>query len=127
MNRREMPGLGEVCFDQGALALADRKLVHESAYIDGNWKEAASGKSYPVINPATGAAIARVPDMDAVDTRSAINAAAQAFPAWRKRAAKERAAIMRRWYDLILDNQEDLARILTAEQGKPFAEARGEI
>lgn len=127
MNRREMPKLGEVCFHQGALALADYHLVREHAFIDGSWVEAAGKRTYPVINPATGDTLARVPDMDAVDTRAAIEAAAKALPAWSRKTAKERAAIMRRWYGLILQSQEDLARILTAEQGKPLAESRGEI
>src|SRR5688572_30320021 len=118
---------GEANFLGNELALADLKLVPEQAYIGGEWVSAKSKKTYVVTNPATGATIAPMPDMDAIDTRLAIEAAHGAFPAWQARAAKERAAILRRWFDLILVNQEDLARILTAEQGKPLAESRGEI
>src|SRR5262249_40876340 len=83
--------------------------------------------SFPVVNPATGAVLGSVPDMGAAETRRAIEAAERAWPAWREKTAKERATILRKWFELMMAAQEDLAQILTAEQGKPLAEARGEI
>lgn len=117
----------EHSFDLGNLSIGNTKLVAERGYIDGQWVSAQSKKTYPVTNPATGKKIASVPNMDAVDTRAAIEAAHRAFPQWQARPAKERAAILRRWFNLILENQDDLARILTAEQGKPLSESIGEI
>ena len=109
------------------LKLSDGALLRERAYLNGEWMEAESGRSMAVTNPATGEVLGSVPDMGAVETRGAINAAAAAFPAWSARTAKDRAAIMRRWFNLVMAAQEDLARLMTAEQGKPLAEARGEI
>ncbi|HEY6484142.1 MAG TPA: NAD-dependent succinate-semialdehyde dehydrogenase [Steroidobacteraceae bacterium] len=109
------------------MRLKDPNLLREQAFIDGEWVGAHSGGTHPVLNPATRERIGTVPDMDAVDTRRAIEAAAAALPAWAARTAKARAAILRRWYELMMLNQEDLAIIMTAEQGKPLAESQGEI
>ena len=110
-----------------SLPLKDPKLFREQCYIDGQWVGADSHKTFPVDNPATGETLGSVPDMGAAETRRAIEAAERAWPAWRDKTAKERAAILRKWFDLMMANQEDLAQLLTAEQGKPLAEARGEI
>ncbi len=110
-----------------ALNLKDPALFRQQCYIDGRWRDAASGKSIPVNNPATGEILGTTPNMGAEETRQAIEAANAAWPAWRARTAKDRAGILRKWFDLMMANQEDLAKILTAEQGKPLAEARGEI
>ena len=109
------------------LNLKDGLLFRQQCHIDGAWVDADSGKSFPVINPANGKTLGTVPDMGAAETRRAIAAAQAAWPAWRARTAKERAAIMRKWFDLMMAAQDDLALLLTAEQGKPLAEARGEI
>jgi succinate-semialdehyde dehydrogenase/glutarate-semialdehyde dehydrogenase len=108
-------------------ALADARLFRQQAYVDGQWCDADSAKVIPVTNPATGETIGTVPAMGAAETRRAIAAADAAMPAWRARTAKERAKVLRSWNDLMLENQEDLARLMTAEQGKPLAESRGEI
>src|SRR5437868_13918532 len=110
-----------------ALSLKDPKLFREQCYIDGQWLGADNRKSVPVTNPATGERLGSVPEMAAAETTRAIEAAERALPAWRAKTAKERAAILRKWFDLMMANQEDLAQILTAEQGKPLTEARGEI
>ncbi|WP_457796434.1 NAD-dependent succinate-semialdehyde dehydrogenase [Methylocystis sp. S23] len=104
----------------------DLSLV-ERAFIGGAWVGADSGATFAVANPATGEILGHAPDMGAAETRRAIEAAEKALPVWRDRPAKERAQIMRRWYELIMAEQERLARIITAEQGKPLFEARGEI
>ena len=109
------------------MKLRDPDLLRTRAFIGGKWVDAASGATQQVINPATREPIATVPDMGATETRRAIEAAAQAFPAWAALTAKERAVILRRWYELLMANQEDLATLMTAEQGKPLAEAKGEI
>ena len=108
-----------------ALPLKDPTLFREQCYIDGEWVGAK--KTFPVNNPATGAILGSVPDLGAEETRRAIEAADRAWPAWRAKTARERSGILRRWFDLMMASQEDLAQILTAEQGKPLAEARGEI
>jgi succinate-semialdehyde dehydrogenase / glutarate-semialdehyde dehydrogenase len=110
-----------------ALNLRDPKLFREQCYIDGKWTNAESEKTFRVVNPATGTVLGSVPDMGVAETRRAIEAANRAWPAWRSKTAKERAGILRKWFDLMMASQEDLAQILTAEQGKPLAEARGEI
>ncbi len=110
-----------------ALNLKDPSLFRQQCYVDGRWADADSGKSIPVNNPATGEILGTVPNMGAAETRRAIEAANAAFPAWRAKTAKERANILRKWFDLMMANQEDLAKVLTAEQGKPLAEARTEI
>lgn len=107
--------------------LNDSALFTDCARIGGEWVAPERGASYAVRNPATGEILAYVPDMGASATRKAIEAAHRAFPAWRSLAAGARAVLLRRWADLMLQHQEDLGRILTAEQGKPFAEAQGEI
>jgi len=109
------------------IELADPTLLRTQAYIGGQWVQAASGASRPVHNPANGELLGTVPDLGAAETRQAIDAAAAALPAWAKKTAKERAVILRRWFDLIMSNQNDLAILMTAEQGKPLAESRGEI
>ncbi|MFN8926185.1 MAG: NAD-dependent succinate-semialdehyde dehydrogenase [Rhodospirillales bacterium] len=109
------------------LGLKDPDLLRQQAFVGGRWIDADGGKVMPIFNPANGVALGSVPDMGAAETRRAIEAAAAAWPAWRAKTAKERAAILRRWNDLMLAHQDDLARIMTAEQGKPLAEARGEI
>jgi succinate-semialdehyde dehydrogenase / glutarate-semialdehyde dehydrogenase len=107
--------------------LRDDYLLRQKAYVNGAWCDADEGGTLPVANPATGQVIGTVPRMGAAETRRAIEAAAAAWPAWRKRTAKERATVLRRWFELLLANQEDLAILMTAEQGKPLAESRGEI
>ncbi len=107
--------------------LKDPNLFRDLCYVDGSWVGAASGKNIPVVNPATGFAIGSVPDMGSAETAHAISAANAAWPSWRAKLAKERSVILRRWFDLIMANQEDLALIMTLEQGKPLAEAAGEI
>ena len=109
------------------MQLKDSKLFRQQCYIDGTWSDAASGATIDVINPATQGRLGTIPDMGAAETRRAIEAARAAFPAWARRTAKERALILRRWHDLMLANQEDLGVLMTAEQGKPLAEAKGEI
>ncbi len=110
-----------------ALAINNPVLLKQQAYINGEWTASATGRTFSVINPSTLARIAAVPDMGPVETLSAIDAADKALPAWRGLTAKARAVILRNWYESILANQEDLARLMTAEQGKPLAEARGEV
>ena len=102
-------------------------LVLRQGYIDGGWVDADSGATFAVLNPASGAVVAEVPRMGAAETRRAIEAAQRALPGWRGMLAKERAAIMRRWADLMMEHQEDLAALLTTEQGKPLAESRVEV
>jgi succinate-semialdehyde dehydrogenase / glutarate-semialdehyde dehydrogenase len=103
------------------------KLFRQAAYIDGAWVDARPGSALDVDNPATGDVIGIVPKLGAAETRSAISAASRALPEWRKKTAKERAAFMRRWFELMMANQEDLARLMTLEQGKPVSESRGEV
>lgn len=109
------------------IKLKDPTLLRQQCYVNGQWIDSPQGVSRTVTNPATGAAIGTVPGLDASRIRSAIQDAHAAFPAWRRRLASERSAILRRWHGLILENQEDLACLMTAEQGKPLAESRGEI
>jgi succinate-semialdehyde dehydrogenase/glutarate-semialdehyde dehydrogenase len=109
------------------MKLQDPRLLKEFGYIDGSWVGADGGESLPVHNPATGAKLGAIPNMGTTETRRAIAAAAAAMPAWAARTAKDRAVILRRWFDLIMANQEDLAVLMTAEQGKPLAESKGEI
>ncbi len=107
--------------------LKDPSLLSQRCYIDGAWSDADGGKTIAVTNPASGAVLGSIPNMGAAETRRAIDAAARAFPAWAAKTAKERAIILRRWFDLLMANQEDLAVLMTAEQGKPLAESKGEI
>ncbi len=108
-------------------ALHDPALLREACLIGGQWRAAGSGRTLDVIDPATQEAIGAVPDADGADTRAAVEAAAAAFGGWRARTAAERAALLEAWHALMLEHVEDLALILTREQGKPLAEARGEI
>ena len=110
-----------------ALGLKDSGLFHQQCYIDGKWLDAGDGKTIAVHNPATGEILGTVPKMGAAETRTAIAAANTAFPAWRAKTAKERSTILRKWFELMMQNQEDLAKLMTAEQGKPLVESRGEI
>ena len=107
--------------------LSARNLLEGRAYVAGAWIDADSGATFPVTNPATGEEITQCADLGRAETARAIDAAHAAQPAWAAKTAKERSAILRRWFDLIIENADDLARLLTAEQGKPLAEARGEI
>ncbi len=107
--------------------LQDPGLLRDKAYIDGRWTAADSGRSFAVNNPANGDEIVRVADLGPAEVRRAIEAADKAYPAWRAKTAKERAVILRRWYDLIIENQQDLAVLMTSEQGKSLAESRGEV
>ncbi len=109
------------------MKLKDPHLLRTQAYIAGEWANATSGATHDVLNPATREKLGTVPDMGAAETRRAIEAAAQAFPAWAAKTAKERAGVLRRWFELMMANQDDLATIMTAEQGKPLAESKGEI
>ena len=107
------------------LNLKNKALLKTESYIGGEWIK--TGKTFDVINPATGKVLAQVADCGAKETEQAIEAAHKAFPAWAAKTAKERAAVLKKWYQLIMDNKEDLGAIMTAEQGKPLKEAIGEI
>lgn len=109
------------------LHLNDPSLLRQQAYSDGQWHDADDGSTISVANPATGEIIGTVPNMGAAEARRAIQGANAAWPAWRRRTAKERSAILRKWHDLMLANVEDLGLIMTSEQGKPLAEAKGEV
>ena len=110
-----------------ALGMKDLSLFREQAYIAGNWSDADSGEKDEVLNPATGEVLGTVPQCGQQEARKAIEAANQAMPAWKATPAKERGKILRRWYELMIENKEDLAILMTAEQGKPLAESHGEI
>ena len=107
--------------------LSDPALFRQQCYVGGDWVDADSGATFDVTDPATGQTIGVVPAFGAAETRRAVEAASNAYPAWRALTGKERASILRRWYELMLEHQEDLAVIMTAEQGKPMAESRGEV
>jgi len=109
------------------ISLTDKNLLKTGAYINGQWAGSDTGSTLDVTNPATGAVIAKVASCGTTETRRAIEAAQAAQIEWRQKTIKERAVILRKWFNLMMENQEDLAQILTAEQGKPLAEARGEI
>src|SRR3982751_1897997 len=102
-------------------------LLRHQAWVGGKWVDAAKKAKFDVFNPANGENIGSVPDMAAGETEAAIEAAKKAFPAWRATTAKERGKILRKWFELIMANVEPLAQLLTAEQGKPLFEARGEV
>ncbi|MGN6704049.1 MAG: aldehyde dehydrogenase family protein, partial [Burkholderiaceae bacterium] len=110
---------------KGLPKLNDAALLRDHAYINGEWVGADS--TFEVDNPADGATIASVPNMGAAEAQRAIDAAAAAFAAWSAKTGKERAAILRKWFDLIIASADDLAALMTAEQGKPLAEAKGEV
>ena len=107
--------------------LGDQRLFREHCYVDGTWIAAADGKVIKVTDPATGETIGTVPSVGLDETRAAIDAAERALPAWRAKTGKERGAILRRWFELVMANADDLAYLMTREQGKPLAEAKGEI
>jgi succinate-semialdehyde dehydrogenase/glutarate-semialdehyde dehydrogenase len=109
------------------MTIRDKGLLKSQAYINGSWTDADDGSTFSVLNPANGKSIAEVASCGTAETRRAIEAAGDAWPAWRRKSAKDRAAVLRKWFTLMMEAQEDLAQILTAEQGKPLAEARGEI
>jgi succinate-semialdehyde dehydrogenase/glutarate-semialdehyde dehydrogenase len=109
------------------LALKDNTLLRSQCFINGRWTDARSGASFTVTNPADGSTLGRVSELSRQEIAEAIDAAQAAWPAWRARTASDRAALLRRWFDLIMANQQDLAAIMTAEQGKPMAESMGEI
>ncbi|MDO3722131.1 NAD-dependent succinate-semialdehyde dehydrogenase [Marinobacter sp. chi1] len=110
-----------------SLKLNEPGLFRELAFINGEWVSAAKAHKFPVFNPSTGETLAHVPDLGAEETRNAIDAAEAALAPWQALTAKERGSFLRRWFDLIMRHQEDLARIMTSEQGKPLAEAKGEV
>ena len=110
-----------------ALGLKDPHLFRQQCYIDGAWADADSGKTVSVSNPASGEILGSIPNMGTDETRRAIAAANAAFPGWRAKTAKERSTILRKWFELMMLHQEDLAKLMTAEQGKPLSESRGEI
>lgn len=109
------------------MTLKDRTLFRQAAPLAGRWIEAGDGASVDVVNPADGCVLGRVPKLGAAEAREAIEAAHLAMPAWASRTAKERSALLRRWFELMIENKDDLAEILTLEQGKPLSEAKGEI
>jgi succinate-semialdehyde dehydrogenase/glutarate-semialdehyde dehydrogenase len=109
------------------LTLTDPTLLRKQCYLDGAWTDSDSGATLPVVNPATGALLGTIPRMGGAETRRAIEAADRAWVGWRAKTGKERATVLRRWFDLMMAHQDDLATIMTAEQGKPLAEAKGEI
>ncbi len=109
------------------MQLNDPALLRQQAYIDGAWLDADNGETVAVTNPATGERLGTIPKMGTAETRRAIEAANAAWPAWRKKTAKDRATILRKWFDLIMANADDLALLMTTEQGKPLAEAKGEV
>ncbi|MDZ4740542.1 MAG: NAD-dependent succinate-semialdehyde dehydrogenase [Alphaproteobacteria bacterium] len=109
------------------MRLKDPQLLREQCYVNGEWVGADSGVTFEVTNPASGAVLARVPDFLEGETRRAIELANAAWPAWAAKTAKERAGVLRKWFDLMMANVEDLAVIMTSEQGKPLAESRGEV
>ncbi len=109
------------------IKMVDDQLLRADAYVNGDWAKARSKERFAVTNPATNDVIAEVANFDASDTRAAIEAAHKAFPAWRRKTAKERAGLLRKWFELIMAAQEDLAHLMTTEQGKPLAETRGEV
>jgi succinate-semialdehyde dehydrogenase/glutarate-semialdehyde dehydrogenase len=109
------------------VSLKDRRLFREACYINGAWVTSQSQTTINVDNPATGEILGTVPKLAAAETRAAIDAASAAFPAWSRKTGKERAAVLRRWFDLMMENQDDLARLMTLEQGKPLTESKGEV
>ncbi|MDP7583771.1 MAG: aldehyde dehydrogenase family protein, partial [SAR324 cluster bacterium] len=109
------------------MGMKDASLFRQQVYINGKWLDADSGETTDITNPSTGEVLGTVPNCGAAEAKRAIESANAAWPIWRSKTAKERAVIMRRWYELMMENQEDLARLMTAEQGKPLSESRGEI
>ncbi|KAF2752002.1 succinic semialdehyde dehydrogenase [Sporormia fimetaria CBS 119925] len=107
--------------------LNDKSLFKSQAYVNGEWVDAKSGKTFEVTDPATGKVIGTMPEMDSADTEAAIAAAAAALPSFRKTTGRERSRMLRKWYQLMMDNADDLAKLITWENGKPFADAKGEV
>jgi succinate-semialdehyde dehydrogenase/glutarate-semialdehyde dehydrogenase len=107
------------------IQLSDPSLLREQCYIDGGWVDADNRATSEVSDPASGEVIGTVPKMGVAETRRAIEAADRAFKSWSRTTAKERSKILRKWFDLMMENQEDLAILMTREQGKPLAESRG--
>lgn len=107
--------------------ISDRALFRQQAYINGQWRDADNQETLPVSDPATGQLIGNVPNMATAETQSAIDAAQQALEGWRALPAQQRAQLLRRWFELMLEHQQDLASLMTLEQGKPLAESLGEI
>src|SRR6185295_7554463 len=124
---RRIPMPDDTIDPRTSIRLKDPSLLSQHCYVEGRWTDALSGATMNVVNPATGSRIGTAPWMGADDTRRAIDAAAAAFPGWRAKTAKERSAILRKWFEAMLANADDLALILTTEQGKPLAESKGEI
>ena len=112
---------------KSSLSLRDMSLFREHAFIGGQWEQADGGATANVVNPANGETLGTIPRVGVKETRRAIEAAERALPDWRARTAKERAQLLRKWFDLMMANQEDLAVLMTVEQGKPLVESRGEI
>jgi succinate-semialdehyde dehydrogenase / glutarate-semialdehyde dehydrogenase len=109
------------------LALKQMALFKNLGLIDGKWVGADSGATFKITNPATGAVIVEVADMGRAETKRAIDAANRALPAWKQKTAKERSILLRKWHDLLIANADDIALLMTSEQGKPLAEAKGEV
>ncbi|MEM9289439.1 MAG: NAD-dependent succinate-semialdehyde dehydrogenase [Pseudomonadota bacterium] len=107
--------------------MSNLTLLKDAAYVNGQWVAASSGATFDVANPSTGDVISSVPNMDASDTERAVEAAQAAFESWKKTTGKARSILLRRWYELLIANADDLAKIVTTEQGKPLAEAKGEV
>lgn len=107
--------------------LNDRSLFKQQAYVNGQWIDAKSGETFAVQNPATGKDIGTMPEMNKEDTQAAIDAAAKAFPSFRKTTGRERARMLRKWYQLMMDNADDLAKLITWENGKALGDAKGEV
>jgi succinate-semialdehyde dehydrogenase/glutarate-semialdehyde dehydrogenase len=124
---KEIPMPDDTLDPRTSIRLNDPSLLSQRCYVGGRWTDALSGATMNVVNPATGSRIGTAPWMGADDTRRAIDAAAAAFPGWRAKTAKERSAILRKWFEAMLAHSDDLALILTTEQGKPLAESKGEI
>src|SRR5690242_6356408 len=118
--------MATVTSGRAAKLLRDPELFREACFVNGRWT-AVSGDAIPVDDPATGEVIGVVPKLGRAETRAAIEGASAALPAWRARTGKERAVVLRRWFDLIVASQDDLAKLMTLEQGKPLAESRTEV
>ncbi|HEY5718964.1 MAG TPA: aldehyde dehydrogenase family protein, partial [Gammaproteobacteria bacterium] len=109
------------------MKLKDAGLFRQQCYVDGDWVDAPDGAKIDVTNPASGNLLGTIPALGTASTEAAVAAASAAFPAWAARTAKERGTSLRRWYDLLIEHADDIATLMTAEQGKPLAEARGEV
>ena len=110
----------------GPPPLNDKSLFKQQSYINGQWVDAKSGKTFNIDNPADGSVLGTMPEMNKDDTKDAINAAAAALPSFRKTTGRERARMLRKWYQLMVDNHEDIAKLIMYENGKPLSDARGE-